>query len=224
MPELPPSYQALTDVISAVSQRVHRTPWAHDTEYEVWHLFQGPSAGWGWVSEDDLNAQLDALWRPFRAAECWIYRDSERGGLWSVGLPRWRAMYEEWAVRRRQELAVEMAQLTETLRAAASSAQHAAEEAALAFPAPTAVWKSPATALHRARAQRALLDELLAEPHHIDDERSQFTCRAAAVPGEDVGGSPESVCGCGRDERVFRRLTLLAQVTGHLALEGSVKP
>ncbi|MFG3043556.1 hypothetical protein ACGFZR_01335 [Streptomyces sp. NPDC048241] len=119
-----------------------------------------------------------------------------------------------------------MTHLTEALRDAASSAQRAAEEAALAFPAPATVWDSPSAALRQARAQQALLGDLLAEPHHIDDERSQFTCRAATEPEEDIDGSRRSVCDCGRDERVLRRLLLLAQTHGleHLLREAVTQP
>ncbi|MFJ6540524.1 hypothetical protein ACIQMP_07750 [Streptomyces sp. NPDC091385] len=199
--------------------------WARDTEYEVWHLLWGPSAGWDLVGEVDLRPHLEAVETAYRTARCWIYWDTERGYPRPIGLTQWTVMYRDWATRRGQELAARMTQLTEALRDAASSAQHTAEETALAFPAPAAVWQSPSTALRRARAQQALLEDLLAEPHHIDDERSQFTCQAATEPEEDVDTS-RSVCGCGRDERVLRRLLLLAQATGveHLTREAVAQP
>lgn len=69
-------------------------------------------------------------------------------------------------------------------------------------------------------AKLALLDDLLAERHHVNDGDCWYTCPAATEQrdgGETCDdnrrGGP---CDCGRDARVERRLRILAQpFTGH---------
>lgn len=73
----------------------------------------------------------------------------------------------------------------------------------------------PAYVLADLDAKTALLDDLLAERHHVNDGDCWYTC-TAATEERDGGqncddnrrGDP---CDCGRDERVERRLRILAQ-------------
>jgi hypothetical protein len=73
----------------------------------------------------------------------------------------------------------------------------------------------PAYVLADIDSKLALLDDLLAERHHVNDGDCWYTCPAATDErdgGENCDdnrhGGP---CDCGRDERVERRLRLLTQ-------------
>jgi hypothetical protein len=74
----------------------------------------------------------------------------------------------------------------------------------------------PAAVLRRIAADRKLLDDLLAEKHHVCID-SWYTCPAATEErdggtyAETTGGGS---CDCGRDERVQRRVRLLAEGWG----------
>lgn len=78
--------------------------------------------------------------------------------------------------------------------------------------------QDPAVVLRRCAADRALLDDLTAERHHVNDGDCWYTC-AAATEHRDGGetcdderrGGP---CDCGRDTRVQRRVRLLAEGWG----------
>lgn len=80
------------------------------------------------------------------------------------------------------------------------------------------VRNGPAAVLRRIAADRKLLDDLLAERHHVNEGDCWYTC-AAATEEADGGetcddkrrGKP---CDCGRDMRVARRVRLLAEAWG----------
>lgn len=67
----------------------------------------------------------------------------------------------------------------------------------------------PARVLSEVEAKRQMVDELLAEPHFLDD-REWYGCRAVTDgrDGEKVPTGRE--CTCGRDAMVERYLRLLA--------------
>lgn len=75
----------------------------------------------------------------------------------------------------------------------------------------------PDRVLREVEVRRRLPEDLLAEPHvRVDDD--WFSCSQARDEGrewacvdESRAGSP---CGCGRDERVRRRLLLLVEAYG----------
>lgn len=70
----------------------------------------------------------------------------------------------------------------------------------------------PARTLHRVAALRALIDDITAEQHLVVGD-PWYTCLAATeeVEGDRTAREDESTeCDCGRDERVERRLRLLA--------------
>jgi hypothetical protein len=72
----------------------------------------------------------------------------------------------------------------------------------------------PARVLSEVTAKRALLEDINAEKHLVVDGDPYFTCNAATE--ERDGGESwarekwGTACGCGRDDRVERRLKLLA--------------
>jgi hypothetical protein len=72
----------------------------------------------------------------------------------------------------------------------------------------------PARVLREVTAKRALLEDINAEKHLVVDGDPYFTCNAATE--ERDGGESwarekwGTACGCGRDDRVERRLKLLA--------------
>lgn len=68
----------------------------------------------------------------------------------------------------------------------------------------------PAQVLAEVAAKRAIIDDLLAEPHHVDDEDPYHSCERVwkANPAPGYGSA---VCTCGRDQRVERRIRILAQ-------------
>jgi Family of unknown function (DUF6221) len=68
----------------------------------------------------------------------------------------------------------------------------------------------PARVLAEVAAKRAMLDDLLAEPHHVDDEDEYRSCESVWRKVQLPGSGPVT-CTCGRDERVLRRVTLMAQ-------------
>ncbi|MFE5368182.1 DUF6221 family protein [Streptomyces mirabilis] len=79
---------------------------------------------------------------------------------------------------------------------------------------------SPARVLADLDAKLALVDDLLAERHYVNDGDCWYTCAAAAE--ESDGGETcddnrrGGRCDCGRDARVNRRLAILAQpFAGH---------
>lgn len=69
---------------------------------------------------------------------------------------------------------------------------------------------SPDNVLRRCTADRKLLAGLLAEKHTICED-SWYHCLAADDNGDRDGGQD---CTCGRDERVERRVRLLAEAYG----------
>lgn len=69
----------------------------------------------------------------------------------------------------------------------------------------------PAAVLRRIAADRKLLDDLLTEKHHVLAEDSWYRCSASNRAG-DRGN--EAKCNCGRNERVQRRVRLLAEAYG----------
>ncbi len=76
----------------------------------------------------------------------------------------------------------------------------------------------PAAVLRRIAADRALLDDLLAERHYVNDGDCWYTCRAATEErdgGENCNdeerGKP---CDCGRDTRIHRYVRHLAEGWG----------
>ncbi|MFJ8006098.1 DUF6221 family protein [Streptomyces fagopyri] len=76
----------------------------------------------------------------------------------------------------------------------------------------------PAAVLRGIAADRALLDDVLAEKHFVLEEDCWYTCGAATEEHDggdtcDTGrrGKP---CDCGRDARVARRVQLLAERYG----------
>lgn len=80
----------------------------------------------------------------------------------------------------------------------------------------------PTAALARIRALRALVDDLAGEKHRVLDD-PWYTCQAATEDrdggryAETDGAGP---CTCGRDERVERRLQLLASAWPEYQAEG----
>lgn len=71
----------------------------------------------------------------------------------------------------------------------------------------------PMQALRAARAQIALLDDITAEKHLVVDGDCWFTCYAAKEDrdgGENCNDNAPDHCSCGRDDRVERRLRLMA--------------
>lgn len=79
----------------------------------------------------------------------------------------------------------------------------------------------PAAVLRRIAADRALIDDLLAERHFVNDGDCWYTCTAAteehdggANCDDDRRGKP---CDCGRDPRVQRRVRLVAEGWGWTA-------
>lgn len=71
----------------------------------------------------------------------------------------------------------------------------------------------PAAVLRRITADRRMLDDLLAEKHHVVDDPA-YTC-PAATPERDGGHNyQQGPCDCGRDGRVKRRLRLIAEAWG----------
>lgn len=75
----------------------------------------------------------------------------------------------------------------------------------------------PAAVLRRVAAERALLTDLLAEPHEVVED-CWYTCAAATEErdgGETCRDFPDnSPCDCGRDRRVQRRVRMLAEAWG----------
>lgn len=79
----------------------------------------------------------------------------------------------------------------------------------------------PASVLRRCAADRKLIADLQAERHHVNDGDCWYTCSAATEERDGDKtcddkrfGDP---CDCGRDERVQRRLQLLAEGYGWMA-------
>jgi hypothetical protein len=76
----------------------------------------------------------------------------------------------------------------------------------------------PAAVLRRITAERALMADLLAERHFVNDGDCWYTCRAATEErdgGENCNDAERGKpCDCGRDTRVNRRLRLLAEGWG----------
>ncbi len=70
---------------------------------------------------------------------------------------------------------------------------------------------SPVAVLRQIAADRELLDDLLAETHHVLHEDSWYRCSAANRAGERYN---DQRCDCGRDDRVERRVRLLAEGWG----------
>lgn len=76
----------------------------------------------------------------------------------------------------------------------------------------------PASVLRRCAADRTLLADITAERHLVIDGDCWYTCAAATE--ERDGGEPcndarlGEPCDCGRDERVQRRLQLIAESYG----------
>lgn len=73
----------------------------------------------------------------------------------------------------------------------------------------------PASVLTDLDSKRAMLDDLLSEKHTVIDEDCWYTCSQAtderdggSTCRDDVEGTP---CDCGRDDRVRRRLLILAR-------------
>ena len=69
----------------------------------------------------------------------------------------------------------------------------------------------PARVLAEVEAKRQILDDLLAEPH-TEVEDPFYSCAVVARGDEARFGGP---CDCGRDERLNRRLSLLALPYAH---------
>jgi hypothetical protein len=69
----------------------------------------------------------------------------------------------------------------------------------------------PASVLRRCAVDRRLLTDLLAEKHTVCDD-SWYHCVAADGTGDRDCTQP---CDCGRDERVERRMRLLAEAYGY---------
>lgn len=65
---------------------------------------------------------------------------------------------------------------------------------------------NPAQVLAKVEAKRALLDDLLSDPH-VDVEDGFYSCAVVARADRNRFGGP---CDCGRDGRLLRRLRLLA--------------
>jgi hypothetical protein len=76
----------------------------------------------------------------------------------------------------------------------------------------------PAAVLRRIAADRELLADLLAERHLVNDDDCWYTCRAGTEEhdgGESCNDSERGKpCDCGRDNRVERRIRLLAEGWG----------
>lgn len=73
----------------------------------------------------------------------------------------------------------------------------------------------PAAALKRVTATRALLADILAERHHVNDGDCWYTCRAA-IEDRDGGITCDDdergkTCNCGRNERIQRRIRILTE-------------
>lgn len=76
----------------------------------------------------------------------------------------------------------------------------------------------PAAVLRRIKAERELLDDLLAERHEVVEGDCWYTC-AAATEEHDGGETCDDTrrgkpCDCGRDARVERRIRLIAEGWG----------
>jgi hypothetical protein len=72
------------------------------------------------------------------------------------------------------------------------------------------VANSPAAVLRRIAADRKMLGDLLAEKHDVCED-SWYSCLAAADNGDRDGNQD---CTCGRDERVERHVSNLAEGWG----------
>lgn len=77
---------------------------------------------------------------------------------------------------------------------------------------------NPASVLRRIAAERRMLDDLLAERHHVNDGDDWYTC-AAATEDRDGGETVDDTrrgkpCDCGRDARVNRRVQTMAEGWG----------
>lgn len=77
----------------------------------------------------------------------------------------------------------------------------------------------PESVLRRCAADRKLIEAVLADTHFVSNDDEHFTCLAATV--EHDGGEhanrhrqPAAECDCGRDERVARYLSVLAEGYG----------
>lgn len=77
---------------------------------------------------------------------------------------------------------------------------------------------SPKAVLRRIKADRELLADLLAEKHMVNDGDCWYTCPAATQErdgGETCNDGLEGEpCDCGRDERVERRIRIIAEGWG----------
>lgn len=80
---------------------------------------------------------------------------------------------------------------------------------------PNSMRFDPERVLREVKAKRDLIADLLAEKHVVIEDDQWFTCAAAEekrdggqTDRDDMVGGP---CDCGRDDRVERRLKLLAE-------------
>ncbi|MET9073859.1 DUF6221 family protein [Streptomyces sp. NPDC004232] len=71
----------------------------------------------------------------------------------------------------------------------------------------------PAAVLRRIAADRQLLDDLIAEQHNVVEDPA-YTCPAATTERDGGRNYHPGPCNCARDERVHRRVRLLAEGYG----------
>ncbi|MFJ8006101.1 hypothetical protein [Streptomyces fagopyri] len=228
--------KALRLAISGVSQLVHHTDWSHDTEYEVWRLLQEDHGHWGQTGPAALEQPLERVrsWRR-RVQHCWIVIDEETGRQRPIDIRSWLTLYAQWAVARRDAVTGMVDRLRkemDTVERLAAAHRHpcdswefdpAVGEIRDLYNAGTvaSVGKEDPAGEHMARhdpaavrariaCDRMLLDDLLAEKHHVADDDA-YTCPAATTV-RDGGRNPyqQGLCDCGLDARTVRRVQLLA--------------
>ncbi|MFF3000148.1 hypothetical protein ACFVTC_37245 [Streptomyces sp. NPDC057950] len=93
--------------LSEVSQLVHGTAWARDTEFEVWRLLHEENGHWGQTGPAALEQPLECVhaWRR-NTLTCWIVLDQETGRPRPIDIQSWLTLYAQWAAARRDTPAV----------------------------------------------------------------------------------------------------------------------